>query len=347
MQLDIAHATATFLRKVTSASQPEALRQAHDLLMLTAERWQARQFPPLEIAAILNDWHDCLIQRTVDLAVADMQKSGFGEPPVPYCWLLLGSGGRKEQTLHPDQDNALLYAGTPGREEEERAYFQALAETAVERLAEVGYPFCPGYVMASNPRWNLSLAEWQRKVEDYATYPDWDNARYLMMLADMRPLCGDRELAAELLVWLTGALPQQAFLHYQIAHHLESQPVALDWRGRFRVDQWGEEQGRLNLKDGGYLPLVNAVRLWSMAHGLPAYSTQERIVRLRSAGVWEPAFAEEVQDALGALVSGRLWGNYVDPGSWSQEETRRMKAALKTIRLLQKRTAKRFAKPRG
>ena len=161
MQLDIALATDTFLQKVSSASHAEALRHAHEWLQTCAERWGERKFPPLEIATIVNGWHDHLIRRTIELALVELHDRGHGEPPAPFCWLLLGSGGRQEQTLRPDQDNALLYHDTVGREQEERAYFDALAGTVVERLAEIGYPYCPGFVMASNPRWNLSLPDWQ------------------------------------------------------------------------------------------------------------------------------------------------------------------------------------------
>ncbi|MGB8956690.1 MAG: DUF294 nucleotidyltransferase-like domain-containing protein [Tumebacillaceae bacterium] len=347
MQLDIAHATSTFLEKVRAASHAGALRHAFEWLQVCAERWAARKFPPLEIAAIVNGWHDHLIRRAVELVLVELQDRGLGGPPAPFCWLLLGSGGRQEQTLHPDQDNALLYSATAGREQEERAFFNSLAEVAVERLAEIGYPYCPGYVMASNPRWNLSFPDWQHKIEDYASYPDWDNARYLMILADLRPIFGDKVLADQLSDWLMGELAKQRFLHYQVAHHLEERKVALDWRGRLRVDVWGEQEGRLNVKEGGYLQIVNAVRLWAVAHGLSANSTEQRIDRLQAAGVWEVAWAQEVRAALEELVRWRLWSNYVDPAPFTAAETDRLKTALKTARQLQKRTAKRFAKPRG
>lgn len=347
MQLDIAHATSTFLQKIRSASHASALHQAFEWLQTCAERWGERKFPPLEIAAVVNGWHDHLIRRAVELTLVELHERGLGEPPAPFCWLLLGSGGRQEQTLHPDQDNALLYSATLGREQEERVYFQALAEVAVERLAEIGYPYCPGYVMASNPRWNLSFSDWQHKIMDYTGYPDWDNARYLMMLADLRPVYGDKVLADQLTDWLLGELAKQNFLHYLVAQHLEAHKVALDWRGRFRVDVWGEEEGRLNVKEGGYLQVINAVRLWSVAHGLPASSTEQRMERLHAAGVWDRAWAQEVRAALEELVSWRLWSNYVDPAPLTTGETERLKTALKTARQLQKRTARRFSKPRG
>ena len=38
-----------------------------------------------------------------------LEDEGFGKPPVPYAFILFGSGGRSEQTLWSDQDNGLIY----------------------------------------------------------------------------------------------------------------------------------------------------------------------------------------------------------------------------------------------
>ena len=168
-----------------------------------------------------------------------------------------------------------------------------------------------------------------------------------MILSDLRPVYGDKELAGQLAGWLLGEMTKQTFLHYLVAQHVEEHQVAFDWRGRFRLDLWGEEEGRLNVKEGGYLQIVNAVRLWAVAHGLQANSTEQRIECLQANGVWDRAWAEEVRAALEVLVSRRLWGNYFDPASLTTVDAKRLKSALKTVRQLQKRTAKRFAKPRG
>ena len=42
-------------------------------------------------------------QRIIELAEEEL-----GEPPIPYCFLALGSMGRDEQILVTDQDNAII-----------------------------------------------------------------------------------------------------------------------------------------------------------------------------------------------------------------------------------------------
>ena len=61
-----------------------------------------------------------------------------GPPPLPYCWLLMGSEGRREQTFKTDQDNAIVYADSKdeqqGKEAEE--YFARFARKAAARGLE-------------------------------------------------------------------------------------------------------------------------------------------------------------------------------------------------------------------
>jgi CBS domain-containing protein len=343
VQLDLAHTQAWFAQQIQGNSDYRTLRTLHDSIATIAKRWRERRIPGDELRTIMNRWHDLLIARVLQLTVAELESAEHGAPPAPFCWLLLGSDGRAEQTLHPDQDNALLYADTDdpavGR------YFQHLAERAIHRLSEVGYPFCPGYVMATNPRWNAPLSLWQERTEDYLAHPNWDNARYLMLLADLRPLYGDKVLAERFRSWFLEKMSDRSYLYWSIAEHNRAQPVALDFWGRFRLDLWGEHQGTLQLKEGGYLPIVNAVRLWSVAHALSATSTEQRIRELHQFGIWDDRTANAVLQAHALLSDYRLWGNHLDPRTLSVEEQAVLKIALQTAKLLQKHTAKRFRKP--
>ncbi|WP_018132858.1 DUF294 nucleotidyltransferase-like domain-containing protein [Effusibacillus pohliae] len=335
------------ISQVESANEIRALRVLHDRMPDVARDWQRSGFDACEILSFINQWHDQLIKRTIELTLADLESAGRGAPPTPFCWLLLGSGGRREQTLAPDQDNALLYLEEPSDTRgETRAFFQMLAEWVVSRLAAVGYPYCPGFVMATNPRWNGSLREWRQAIGSYAGYPDGNNARFLAMAADMRPICGDFRLAAELREWFSGQVRELAFVHWQTAQHGWQQPVALDWRDRFRTEKWGDHMGELNIKEGGYLQIVNAARLWSLAHGVHATSTLERIAALRDLAIWEEQWASRVAGALRLFIHHRIWGNYVCPDRLSDTEAAALKEAMRTARHLQKRTARRFRKPK-
>src|SRR5450756_92962 len=52
---------------------------------------------------------DSITMRVLELVEQEMEKEGFGPPPVGYCWIGLGSEGRDEQTFVTDQDNMIIY----------------------------------------------------------------------------------------------------------------------------------------------------------------------------------------------------------------------------------------------
>ncbi|MFC4768642.1 DUF294 nucleotidyltransferase-like domain-containing protein [Effusibacillus consociatus] len=347
MQPDLESMLTQIKNQVNSVNDVGELRAIHDRMPEVAFQLKANLIDSAEILSFVNRWHDKLTSRVIQLVLATMEQEGWGPPPSPFCWLLLGSGGRGEQTLQPDQDNAILYLEEQsGQKDRGKAYFQTLAERVVGSLAEIGYPYCPGYVMATNQRWNLSLSDWKQKVEGYLSYPDWDNVRFLMLIGDIRPLHGDLEIAAQFRDWFMEQMKEHSFVHWQIADHGLSHKVGLDFFDRFRVGRWGEHTGELNIKEGGYLQIVNATRLWSLAHRIHAASTVERIKLLRDQQVWKNELAIQVMKALHVFLRYRLWSNYVTPDKLSESEAFELKEAMTTARYLQKLTAKQFRKPK-
>ncbi|PWK13359.1 DUF294 nucleotidyltransferase-like domain-containing protein [Tumebacillus permanentifrigoris] len=349
MQLDLVHTWTWIRHSIEKAEGLDALRLTQERMTGVTERWASRGMLTLEIFEYLNVWHDLLMHRALDFTLQELEKKGLGTPPAPFCWLLLGSGGRREQTLHPDQDNALVYRSLAADEQgrtQERAFFQALGEQGVATLEQIGYPYCSGFVMAANERWNGSLEKWQEQLQRYADFPDWSNARFLMIASDLRPLYGDVSLAAELHQWVVANVPQMAFIKWQVADHGLAHKIGLDFRERFRTELWGEHERELNIKDGGYLQLVNATRLWAVAHGIVETHTGSRIAKIMESKLWREEDGNDIQAAYETLLSLRLWSNYTCPERLSVQERERLKAALRTIRSLQKRTAKRFTKPK-
>ena len=56
-----------------------------------------------DIGRVVTAVGDAVERRVIALAEADL-----GPPPVPYCWVALGSRARLEQALAADQDNAIV-----------------------------------------------------------------------------------------------------------------------------------------------------------------------------------------------------------------------------------------------
>ena len=97
-----------------------------------------------------------------------MVEEGYGPPPVDYCWITMGSSGRKEQYARTDQDNGIIYGDVPEDEAEEvKNYFLILGEKVVAGMEQYGFERCKGKVMANNEKWCRSFRSWRHNIKGW------------------------------------------------------------------------------------------------------------------------------------------------------------------------------------
>ena len=137
--------------EVSVAGDAAALGRVRAGLAGLAAGLLAEQVPPNDIAAVISDVMCGLTARATALAESEMS----GPAPAPYCMMILGSGGRGESLLAPDQDNALIHAGS----EADDPWYAELAEHMTGILNEAGVPYCNGGVMASRRLWRWAPME--------------------------------------------------------------------------------------------------------------------------------------------------------------------------------------------
>nr|WP_241008385.1 DUF294 nucleotidyltransferase-like domain-containing protein [Corynebacterium diphtheriae] len=108
---------------------------------------------------------DSIAQRLCQLA-----EQRLGPPPVPYAFVVVGSHGRKELGFVSDQDNALVISDD-FRADSHSDYFAQLGNVLCEELNQTGQMYCPGEMMASNPRCRLTYFAMARDTTrlDYCT----------------------------------------------------------------------------------------------------------------------------------------------------------------------------------
>ncbi|MFH1019544.1 MAG: DUF294 nucleotidyltransferase-like domain-containing protein, partial [Pseudomonadota bacterium] len=146
------------------------------------------------ITRMITVLNDHILDRLLTLLVAEL-----GPPPLPFCWLVMGSEGRREQTFMTDQDNALLYT-QPENEAQAglaAAYFKTLGEKAIAHLVDCGYPPCPGKIMASNPKWCQPITGWRGYFDNWLHRPEPLEVMHSTIFFDFRAAYGDNTLAEE------------------------------------------------------------------------------------------------------------------------------------------------------
>ncbi|PON10083.1 hypothetical protein C2W62_51995, partial [Candidatus Entotheonella serta] len=117
----------------------------------------------------LSETHRAIQRRVIDLTLHEM--SAHDQPPLPFAILIMGSGGRKEMLLDPDQDNGLIIADDPrAHEPAVQTWFQHFGERLNSQLTEVGYRLCLGDIMVRNPQYRHTLAGWRGRVSRAVCY---------------------------------------------------------------------------------------------------------------------------------------------------------------------------------
>ncbi|HWR97622.1 MAG TPA: DUF294 nucleotidyltransferase-like domain-containing protein [Candidatus Methanoperedens sp.] len=299
-----------------------------------------------QLTRLISSLNDLLTRRVLELEFADRDLRG-----VVCCWLALGSEGRLEQTLSTDQDNGLLFESPAGVDADAaREVLLPIAQRVNASLAACGFPLCTGNIMAGNPRWCLSAAEWRR---EFAHWIDSGNPEALLhgsIFFDFRALYGAERLATQLRAWLTGkAAANFRFLHQMAENSLHNRPP-LGMVRDFQVESAGEHKGTIDLKLNGTTIFVDAARIFALATGGSATSTAER---LRAAATALKVPPDEVEAWIGAFyhllalrlrcqqgaLSGVGAGNRVNPARLDRLKRSILKESLHQAKNIQSRLA--------
>lgn len=307
-----------------------------------------------QIGRIVSELNDQVIARTLTFTEQALRDQGQ-TPPTRFCWLVLGSEGRREQTLRTDQDNALVYEDPPAllaRSAEQ--YFRAFAERAIGELLALGYPRCPGGSMASNPRWCQPLAVWRRYFADWVREPTPPNLLYSSIYFDLRPVAGDFTLAAALRDEVRAQVAAWRSFPRYLAKLAVSHSPPLRWFGRFRLERQDGRRG-INIKLNAMLLLVNALRAYAIELGLDETNTLERLEAATRAGdrftaaeagdvrqAYETLFHFRLRHQLARMAAGLAPDNFLDPHALGRGDQRRLREALGAIRRLQGKVEYRY-----
>ncbi len=293
-----------------------------------------------QMIAILNDH---ILERMLTLLEEEL-----GPPPVPYCWLLMGSEGRREQTFKTDQDNAILYADPEDEKQKADAedYFKVFAQKAIDHLVNCGYPLCPGEIMAINPKWCQPLSVWKGYFSTWISAPDPAELLNATIFFDFRSGFGDASLARELRNHLNDRARQKDIFLFHLARQCMSTRIPLSFFKNFIVDKDGKHKNLLDIKRQGLTPFVNFARVLSLKHGISETNTLARLKALHDADfinreLWASANdAYELQmqqrliHQLTQMEEGKRPDNHINPEQLTELERRMLKDAFAVIERL-------------
>ena len=297
-----------------------------------------------QITRVITEINDRMIARVLEIA-----EERFGPPPLPYCWVLFGSEGRKEQTFKTDQDNALIYTDplTPALAAEAQAYFKRFTEFLAESLMALGFPRCPAGYMAVTPDWCQPLKVWKGYFSRWIDEPVPENLLRFLVFYDLRSIHGKASLAQDLREFVVKALAgKKLFLGYMANKVLEFTPP-IGFFKTFVVEKSGEHKDKFDLKVKGITPLLNAVRLFAMEKGLKETGTLERLEALRKSHSIVRDHFEEIDHAFEFVMMLRIHhqfeqiqqglppDNFINPNDLSNLERKMLKESFNLMSRIQ------------
>ncbi len=293
------------------------------------------------VTRLITDIADASTRRLLALA-----EQKLGPAPVPYLWLACGSQGRREQTGVSDQDNC-LFLDENVTEEQRLGYFAELAQFVCDGLNTAGYVYCPGDMMATNPRWCQPLSVWKSYFEGWIAKPDPQAQMLSSVMFDLRPIGGEVSLFENLqLQTLEASSKNSIFVAHMISNSLKHAPPLSLLRGLATIRS-GEHKNTLDMKHNGVVPVVDLARIYALQGQIGEVNTRARLEEAREAGQLSKSGAGDLLDAYDLIAETRIQhqadlvkqgaqpDNFLQPSSLSDFERAHVRDAFVVVKTMQ------------
>ncbi len=342
---------------VDKARTVEDLIVAREEIVKVARALLSENRSHIETMEIISYIHHRIIRRCYELVLEEMKRQGKNPPDIKICFIIMGSGGRKEMLLGPDQDNGFIYEDFPDDKlAEVEAFIVPFAEKLVAALARIGYPRCDGNVMVNNPLWRGRLQDWQARVSNWIRVPEAQKVRYSTIFLDFMPIAGEASLCHD----LRKIVHQEVKTHPLFLYHMMELDfklkVPLSLIGRFSLEREKKHKGQLSVKQAGSIFIVDCVRMFLLEQQVDATTTTERLDQLVKLKIFNPETAEHIKAAFEAFTflrlrneialidQGKFPSHYLDPYSLTKKEQEILKEAFRAASKLQDSTKRHFSK---
>ncbi|MHB2244727.1 DUF294 nucleotidyltransferase-like domain-containing protein [Pseudomonas monsensis] len=345
-RVDLVH----LARTIRSAQRVEQLITLRGEIGQLVERMLAHGASSTQITHIITLLNDHTVCRVIELTLAEK-----GDPGVPFSWLCFGSEGRREQTLHTDQDNGILFDARDAADAAQiRGKLLPIAQQINQSLAQCGFTLCKGNIMAGNPELCLSRAEWARRFAAFIREATPENLLGSSIYFDLRVVWGDEKSCEQLRRGILEQVGDNRLFQRMLAENaLRNRPPV----GRFRefvLARKNGEKATLDLKIQGLTPFVDGARLLALANGIDTNNTLERFRQLVDKHVIEPLDGAAYEEAYHFIQQTRMqqhqiqtrenlpYSNRVDPDSLNHLDRRILRESLRQAQRLQSSLALRY-----
>ncbi len=252
---------------------------------------------------ILSETHLAIQRRCTELTLAEHEAEGHGKPPVDYALIIMGSGGRREMMLDPDQDNGFILADHPDKEAKFiDDWFAQFGDRLNVNLDRVGYILCPGDIMARNPMYRKSLSQWKAQITSMTQRPNEKVARWSNIVFDFTAQYGNDALAHALRDHLNDELRSNPGLMKFMTEDDAHGRAPINWFNQLVTTDRPNGIEIVDVKRSGMRIVANDARILALKSGISVCNTTDRIDALVRKGVLSEDFGATVSAAYDELL---------------------------------------------
>lgn len=285
--------------------------------------------------------------RSIKQRLLELVTEKLGPPPIPCCFVALGSMARDELLPGGDQDNALILDDSydPVVHGD---YFKQLATFVCDGLAASGYPYCKGGIMATTERWRQPRKIWSRYFAQWIAKPTPEDLLNSSIFFDLEGIWGEVGWVEQLKEQIAGQAKKSPYFLFALARSALSRTPPLGFFKDFLLERDGKHKDSLDLKRRGTAPLAALIRVHALAAGSTAQNSFDRLDDIRDANLLPLGRTEAMRDALEfmsmvrlrhqaqSLTLGEEVDNNINPETLSQFDRRNLKDAFQALSNAQK-----------
>ncbi|CAM4044698.1 DUF294 nucleotidyltransferase-like domain-containing protein [Shewanella aquimarina] len=283
-----------------------------------------------------------VIGRSFKQRILEMAEEKLGPPPIPYCFLALGSMGRDEQLIVTDQDNAIILDDSfdKGKHDD---YFSQLALFVCDALDRCGYSYCTGDIMATNPMWRMTRKEWEACFADWIDDPNPKALLNASIFFDLDGVYGRLKWAEQLNGFIVRRARKNNRFLACLARNALNRTPPLGFFKDFVMEKDGRHNNSINLKRRGTAPLADLIRVHALAVGSRSRNSFERLDDIIDANILPKGRAQDLRDAMEFISMVRIRhqafdveqgidpDNNIEPENLSDFERRNLKDAFQIL----------------
>lgn len=325
------------IREISTADSVEKIIDKHRQLPKLIQSLINSGAKAKNVTRLITTISDAILNKLIGFAIDEL-----GRPPVRFVFMIMGSEGRKEQTLKTDQDNAIIFEDVSKQSEERvKSYFLKLGETVCTWLDQAGYDFCKGDIMAKNPKWCQSLSTWKEYFSAWIHAAEPKDLLQSSIFFDFRGAYGDMDLITGLRKDLFDSLVEWAGFFRNLTENALLFKPPIGFFRNFLVESKGEHRNSFDIKSA-MTPIVDFARIYALKNRIEETNTQERLHQLYLKKVLSWQEYNEIDQSYSFLMELRFIrqitsvidenkkpDNYVNPKKLSSIEQTMLKEIFK------------------